>query len=159
MCKYVLSSVFSSGQILFPDAAWGLLQNDIKGQRAWAESLTESAHFPDVDVVILKTCKSKNSGADDRKRGISPHNIFLRTHARVVQTRGGWGGDGARLFPIPAAHVQRACNDRNFANRIETGLCSPSPWQHKPQSHTKRSKRKRGMGEQAETEKRCPREK
>lgn len=35
-----------------------------------------------------------------------------------------WGDGAARLFSILAARVQYACNNRNFANRTETG---PSP--------------------------------
>lgn len=64
--------------------------------------------------------------------------IFLRTHSRLHVSHKVWVGDGgARLFPIPAANVQYACNNRNFANRIETGLCPLLSRQHKPQSHTK----------------------
>lgn len=64
--------------------------------------------------------------------------IFLRTHSRLHVSDKVWVGDcGARLFPIPAANVQYACNNRNFANRIEMGLCPPLSRQPKPQSHTK----------------------
>lgn len=67
---------------------------------------------------------------------------------------GGWWCE--RLFPIPAASVQYACNNRNFANRRETGLCPLLSRQPKPQSHTKWNKRKWGMGRHTQTERRCP---
>lgn len=73
--------------------------------------------------------------------------MFLRSHSRLHVSDKVWVGDGgARLFPIPAANVQYACNNRNFANRRETGLCPLLSRQPKPQSHTKRNKRKWGMG-------------
>lgn len=38
-------------------------------------------------------------------------------------------GDGARHFPIPAADLQYACSNRNFANRIEAYVlcCHDNP--------------------------------
>lgn len=71
-------------------------------------------------------------------------------------TRCGLGGGGATLFRSAAASVQDACNKRNFANGTEMVLRPPLPRQPKPQSHTKRNKRKWGMGGMHQQKKRCP---
>lgn len=77
---------------------------------------------------------------------------FLRTHSRLHVSDKMWVGDGsARLFLVPPTNVQYACNNRNFANTIEMGLCPLLSHQPKPQSHTKRNKRKWGMGGMSKT--------
>lgn len=154
---------------LFADAALRIDWNSnvmIKDQSEskqtyWLSELTVEmlellkVYVSKVRVVLLSTvlksqtlhpCKSKTLCTNYRKRFVSHLYFWELIHACMFVTRCGWGMVVQGSSPIPAANVQYACNNRNFANRIEMGLCPLLSRQPKPQSHTKSNKRKWGKG-------------
>lgn len=138
-----------------------LLWNNNKGSKIIRRFLGECAQFKDVGGMkclfaeavwrsSVLSGRSKIFCVEYRKTLMAFR--FLRTHSRLHPSDKVWVGDGsARLFPVPPANVQYACNNRNFANRIERGLCPLLSHQPKPQSHTKWNKRKWGMGGMSKT--------